>query len=258
MKSVNPSTFTLLIFMSVLSTCCTPNYQNPYRRLVDTGVSVTEPKRAVVEKKKSIIANLVIAHEIENAEPRFTNIIETIYNSKYGDEAHDVTHIITVSKWYWMIRNKTKLISLLLFMLAALTIGVIVLRMYRINVVIKYQEEQMAGYAEQLQQIIDGTDKLVHITWKDLQENIKFADNPAYKTSNHANLTKAQLVQTEIERYQKANNKVQAEIDLLKEKEGFYIKEVTRLERDVEFGKRKILDEVAALGFAEHVVREFK
>ena len=158
----------------------------------------------------------------------------------------------------WLEKNKGKVINALLVMVGFALFALIGYKLYSLQMSIKEKNREIEGYANQLERIIEGTDKLVFMTWKDQKEGIQFIENPAYKKKSDVELTKVQQIQAEIEKVEDDINKKSKEIDSLREKELYYINEIEKLENELEDGKALALDEGAALGFADTVVREFK
>ncbi len=115
----------------------------------------------------------------------------------------------------------------------------------------------MKEYAKQMEKIIEGSNNLVFLTWKDQKEGILFTENPAYKSKNRGDLSKAQQIQSEIGKVQTEIDRKNAEIKKLMEKERVFNAEIDKLQNEYENSKKKALDEGAALGFAGPVLREF-
>ena len=83
--------------------------------------------------------------------------------------------------------------------LAALSIvGLIGWKLYSIKVQVDEQNERMKKYAEQMEKIIEGADKLTFVTWKDQKEGILFVENPAYFNKNQVDIPKLQSLQNDI------------------------------------------------------------
>ena len=160
--------------------------------------------------------------------------------------------------WKWFVDNKTKIINTLVGTFSIAVIVFIVYKMFKITKSIETQKEQIQNYAQQLDQIIEGGNKLVYATWRDQQEKIKFVENPAYKSKSPVDLSKAQRLQEEINKYEARVNQKRADISALRDKGSQYEKEIIQLEQDYERGRMTILDEGAALGFADTVLREFR
>ena len=95
------------------------------------------------------------------------------------------------------------------------------------------------------------------MTWKDQKEGILFTENPAYKSKNRGDLSKAQVIQHEIEMLGYEINIKNDEIKKLIDKEKVYLHEIDKLQVEYENSKKKVLDEGAALGYAGPVLREY-
>lgn len=158
----------------------------------------------------------------------------------------------------WFFKNKQAIIAVLLISVGFVLFSLVTYKVFNINQDIIKQKAEITNYAQKLEEIIQGTDKLVFATWKDQREGIKFVDNPAYNKKVEKDLSKAQRILSEIEKVEEDIKKKHQEITKLREKEIFYVEEVEDLEKELEQGKTEVLDEGAALGFAETVLREFK
>ena len=64
---------------------------------------------------------------------------------------------------------------------------------------IKLQNENIKQYAQQMENILEDTDNLVFISWKDQKEGIEFIENPVYQKKESNNLTKAEQLEQEIQ-----------------------------------------------------------
>lgn len=158
----------------------------------------------------------------------------------------------------WLIKNQKKIVNVLLMIVGIALLVLICYKYYSINLAIKVKHAEIQNYANQLENIMDGADKLVFITWKDQKEGIQFVDNPAHKKKINTDLTKTEQIQAEIAKVEEDIKKKAKEIDSLKEKESYYTGEIAKLETELEEAKTLVLDEGAALGFAESVLKEFK
>lgn len=158
----------------------------------------------------------------------------------------------------WFEANRSKILNGVIIVVGFALLGLISYKYYSINASIKEKHAQIQDYAHQLETIIEGTDKLVFATYKDQKENIQFIDNPAYKKKSQGELTKAQQIQAEIAKVEEDIKKKEKDIDNLRSKESYYDKEIDQLEQELDVAKTRVLDEGAALGFAETVLREFK
>jgi len=169
-------------------------------------------------------------------------------NGNTGDKSHS----------NWVSKHRAKIINSLLILTGFAIFVLVGFRYYAITQSIKVQSAEIEGYAQQLEKIIEGTDKLVFMTWKDQKEGLKFIDNPAYKKKSTGEMSKVQQIQAEIEKVEEDITKKSKEIDVLRDKELYYINQIEKLEKELEEGRELVLDEGAALGFAETVIREFK
>lgn len=158
----------------------------------------------------------------------------------------------------WLKVNRDKILNGLLVVIGFMLFALITYKYYSINLSIKQQRAEIQSYANQLETIIEGSDKLVFATWKDQRENIRFIDNPAYKKKTENELTKVQQIEAEIANVEEDIRKKTKDVENLREKETYYAKEIETLETELAEAKTRVLDEGAALGFAETVLREFK
>lgn len=159
--------------------------------------------------------------------------------------------------WFFAT-HKQQILNGLLAILGLLLIILISYRVYSIKEDIKEQKTEIDNYAHQLERIIEGTDRLVFSTWQDQKECIKFIDNVAFKKRADKDLSKVQKIKLEIQKVEEDIKRKQQEINSLRDKEIYYIDEISKLEEEFAKGKIHILDEGAALGFADTVLREFK
>ena len=95
----------------------------------------------------------------------------------------------------WIYENKSELTQLLVgFTVTALVI-LIGWKMFQLNQKIKEQNENIEKYAQQMDNIIEDTDKLVSISWKDQKEGIEFVENPGYKKKKSDDMSQAEELQ---------------------------------------------------------------
>jgi len=153
--------------------------------------------------------------------------------------------------------NHIKLLKSAIVLFGVILILYISYRSYQMNKSLQSKKREMKDYAKQIEKIIEGSNNLVFVTWKDQKEGILFTENPAYKSKNRGDLSKAQQIQSEIARVQAEVDRKNAEIKKLMEKERLFNVEVEKLQSEYENSKKKALDEGAALGFAGPVLREF-
>ncbi len=109
-----------------------------------------------------------------------------------------------------------------------------------------------------MENIIQDSDNLVFVSWKDQKEGIFFIENKSYKKKTEADLSKAEQLQREIDNVEKDIKKKNEDITKLSDKETFYIDEIEKLNQEYEQAKTQALDEGHALGFAAPVLKEFK
>jgi hypothetical protein len=159
------------------------------------------------------------------------------------------------SNWFW--QNKMKLLKGAIVLFGLSFIVYISYKSYQMNKSLQIKKREMKEYAKQMEKIIEGSNNLVFLTWKDQKEGILFTENPAYKSKNRGDLSKAQQIQSEIGKVQTEIDRKNAEIKKLMEKERVFNAEIDKLQNEYENSKKKALDEGAALGFAGPVLREF-
>lgn len=164
----------------------------------------------------------------------------------------------TLLRWDWFNKHNHHILDSILMIVGMVLLTMVIYKSYSINQKIKSQNNQIQDYAQQLEQIIDGADKLVFVTWKDHKEGIKFADNPCYKKKTEASLSAAQQIQEEMEKIEADIKRRAADIEKARNKELFYLEEIASLEKELEEAKTRVFDEGAALGYAETVLKEFK
>ena len=158
----------------------------------------------------------------------------------------------------WLVVNRNKLLNGILFVIGFVLFALVSFKYYAINQSIKAQRAQIRSHAAALETIIEKSDKLVVATWRDQRENIHFINNPAYKSRNDGELTKAQQIEAEIAKIEEDIIKKTKDVESLREKSSYYTNEIDILEGELAEAKTRILDEGAALGFADTVLREFK
>ena len=128
-----------------------------------------------------------------------------------------------------------------------------------INKSISGKDLEIKQYAQTFEKIMDQTNKLVFVTWKDQQDGIIFVENPAFKsTAVKGDLSKGQQVQSDLTKLANEVEKNRKEIGLLKQKELGYSEELRRMKKQLDGAKSRKLDTGASLGFAENVLREYK
>jgi hypothetical protein len=156
-------------------------------------------------------------------------------------------------------KNKEKILNIVGVITLTFVVLLIGWKMYNLSKSIKKQQESIKAYSKQMENIIDDTDNLVFVSWKDQKEGILFLDNCAYKKKQEGDLSKAQQLQREIEKLEKEIENRNDEIEKLNDKEDYYLKEIDNLKADFEKRKLEILDEGFGLGFTNKpVIKEFK
>ena len=129
---------------------------------------------------------------------------------------------------------------------------------YQTGNLLRRKMRKMNGIASKMERIIDQSDKLVFVTWKDQSEGIVFLQNPAYKSSYvKTDLSKGQKVQNDLTKLTEEVEKAKIDVESMKSKEELYRIEITKLKKTFESAKVKRLDPVASLGYAENVLREY-
>lgn len=164
----------------------------------------------------------------------------------------------TPKRLAWLLSDQSLTLRIVLGLVMLLLICLALIKIYRIRKSISKKTKQMENYASTMEKIIEGADRLVFVTWKDQKEGILFMDNPCYKKKAQVDLSKAQFIQAEIDKLEADIVKKNREIGALQSKESYYAEEIERLKEELGDSKRKILDEGAALGFTEPVLKEFK
>ena len=205
------------------------------------------------------ISKLLLISEAEEFNNGFDE--EPLDNQKAATAGEEVVAdkvVMRSSVRAWLKSNRDRILNVLLVVIGFSLFALITYKYYTINLSIKEQREQIQNYANQLESIIEGSDKLVFATWKDQRENIHFVDNPAYKKKIEGELTKAQQIEAEIANVQEDIGKKLRDVDNLREKATYYDNEIATLEAELSEAKTRVLDEGAALGFADAVLREFR
>lgn len=214
---------------------------------------LNEEKIVISDGSEKTVIDYLEKSEIKKQKEKYENNTK---KDKHGKEENDQGD--SSKKNAWLKNNRNQIINSLLILTGFAMFVLVGFKYYTLNKSIKEQNAEIENYADQLEQIIDGTDRLVFMTWKDQKEGIRFVDNPAYKKKSEEELTKLQQIQVEIEKVENDIEKKSKEIDLLREKELYYMGEIEKLEHEFESARAVVLDEGAALGFAETVLKEFK
>ncbi len=94
--------------------------------------------------------------------------------------------------------------------------------------------------------------------WKDQKEGIEYVVNPCYKVKGTSNLTKAQVLQNEINLIKLNIQKSSQNISNLEKKENYYLKEIEKLKLEFEDNKKKVIDEGGNLDLNQDILKEFK
>lgn len=157
----------------------------------------------------------------------------------------------------WIFEHKSRLIKVTMAFLALGLFLLISWKLYSINKRVEEQNEQMKIYTKQMENIIEGADKLKFVTWKDQKEGVLFVENPAFLKKNTHNLSKAEILKNDLDKLGGELNKQVKEIDSLKVKEDAYVTEIEKLKQEYENKKREVLEEGAVLAHGEGVLREF-
>ena len=76
-------------------------------------------------------------------------------------------------------------------------------KLYVMNLNIEEQNQSIRKQAKQMENIIDDTDNLVFVSWKDQKEGIIFFDNVAYKKQIEKDLSKQERLIKEIKQLEK-------------------------------------------------------
>lgn len=261
-----------LLTLAILSSIATSNTSGPleipsFKHGASSAVKVSgkhgEDKETLIQQlsqklnsqKKSVenIEDTEAQRDVSDAEE-----LSTIMDDKYKVPKGHKQAAETMDASTWFELNKNKIFNGLLIIVGFVLFVLIAYKYYSINMSIKEQHAQIQNYADQLETIIEGADRLVFATWKDQKENIKFVDNPAYKKKAEGEMSKTQQIEAEILKVQKDIEKKTKDIDNLREKEEYYNKEINQLEVELAEARTLVLDEGAALGFADTVLREFK
>ena len=269
------TTFTKLLAIVILAVMSTANTDAGDDKALREALkeSVTRVKDVVKLKKLTTIGAI---QEIENEDSMEVAKLHLIseaeeFNNEFGEDQLDnektlkageeaTTDKVVVRRNFrlWLKTNRDRILNALLVVIGIMLFALITYKYYTINLSIKEQREQIQNYADQLESIIEDSDKLVFATWKDQRENIHFVDNPAYKKKVEGELTKAQQIEAEIANVQEDIRKKLRDVENLREKASYYDNEIATLESELSEAKTRVLDEGAALGFADAVLREFR
>ena len=157
---------------------------------------------------------------------------------------------------FWEVHG-AKLEFLAVMVLFILVI-IVTFRVTKLKKSLNQNRQEVKKVAEKMERIIDQSDKLVFVTWKDQSEGIVFLQNPAYKSSYvKTDLSKGQKVQNDLTKLTEEVEKAKIDVESMKSKEELYRIEITKLKKTFESAKVKRLDPVASLGYAENVLREY-
>lgn len=158
----------------------------------------------------------------------------------------------------WIFEHKKRLIRVTLIFLIVGLVALISWKLYSIKKSVEEQNLHMKKYTEQMENMIEGADKLKFVTWKDQKEGILFVENLFYSKKNTINIPKVQLLHDDIEKLDAELRKQMTAIQRLKEKESAYVSEIDQLNHEYDKKKKEVLEEGVALGHGENVLREFK
>lgn len=170
-------------------------------------------------------------------------------SSYYSDEMEERSS--------WIIEHKDRLIIITIVTCVIGLTSLIGLKLYNLKKQVDEQNEQMMKYTTQMENIIEGADRLKFITWKDQKEGILFVENPAYRKKNIVDVPKAHILEKDVQKLDSEVEKHKADIEELRAKETRFLEEIERLREEYDKIKKEVLEEGAAIGYDDNVLREF-